>query len=290
MPLTPESKADLLLNPRIAKWVSNYPMRRHEVDMAIQKLSEHEDMNSSAEAIDSICSAADAICNGVRIFVSYKIGRNSAAKNLLKPFSLFGNGRILFDEDDNTKWPFLCELAGLQGRPYKDEIHAAFEKTHWFFLLLPDVSVDRGWVMFEAGFFRGSMQPGDRLICIHHSTIEPAGPLGDFESVEATHDKILSLFRTLLREPGISVPGMNAINPHLTDEALEEHVSNLVKEIQPTPALKRRYYVSYIDVKLDQSRPIKTRDDLLNAEVVSGLHLNDMFGSALIEDKGSRGT
>ena len=51
------------------------------------------------------------------------------------------------------------------------------------------------------------------------------------------------------------MPGMSAINPRLSDEILGEHAAKLVEEIQTTPALKRKYFVSYMDIKLRDIYP-----------------------------------
>ena len=281
MPLTPKMKKELLSQERIARWLDEHTAHRPEILSAIDKISTHHEIDSVEKAHTPVCSAADAICNGIKIFVSYKIGHGRAAKALLEPLSAFGNGRILFD---GKKWPFRCELAGLQGRTYKDDIHLALEETHWFFLLLPDTSIDRSWTMFEAGFFRRSMQFGDRLICIHHSTVKPAGPLEDFGLVVADYDNILSLYKTLLCNPD-PMPGMDAIHPRLTDNHLEAYVNDLTAEIQPTPQLKRRYFISYMDIKLDKNNPIIKRDDLLASEIVAGFNIDHIFGSALVPNQ-----
>ena len=75
---------------------------------------------------------------------------------------------------------------------------------------------------------------------------------------------------------------MDAINGRLSDEHLKPHVANLIEQIQPTPELKRRYYVSFIDIKLDQRRPIQNREDLLSADIVAGNNVDRIFGSALV--------
>ena len=277
MPLTPEMKTDLLSRACINTWLDNNASRRHELLSAIDRLAAFPDMQSIENVCASFRSTASAICNGIKIFVGYKIGRVEAARALLTPFEFYGNGRILFDHDQ--KWPFLCEMAGWQG--YKDVIYAALEDTHWFFLLLPDAVIDRSWTMFEAGFFRHSMQSGDRLICIHHPTVAPWGPLEDFDRVIANHDALINLYQRLLCEPN-AVPGMGAINPRVRDEHLVPHIDKLIEWMQPTPELKRHYYVSYMDIKLDQRHPITTRDDLLSTHVIAGSDIDRIFGSSLV--------
>ena len=89
------------------------------------------------------------------------------------------------------------------------------------------------------------------------------------------------MYRTLLCEPG-AIPGMDAINARLSDDYLKPHVTNLIELIQPTPELKRRYYVSFVDIRLDQRHPIVTRDDLLSADIVAGNNVDRIFGSALV--------
>ena len=140
MPLNTEMKSELLRSDCVMSHLDRPGARRGELMSAVDSLASFPEINSIETAAASFMSTAAALCSGVKIFVSYKIGHGRAARALLEPFSLFGSGRILFD--DTQRWPFLCELAGMQGRPYKDLVHAALEETHWFFLLLPDAAND----------------------------------------------------------------------------------------------------------------------------------------------------
>ncbi len=157
-----------------------------------------------------------------------------------------------------------------------NEIRSTLDQTHWFFLLLPDAIIDRSWTMFEAGFFRRAMRPGDRLFCILHPTITPAGPLEGFERTSADTEKILQLFKSLLCTKG-AVPGMDIINSALTDAHLKTFANNLVEKIRPSYKLVRRFYVNYVDLKLDQDKPIRDKADLLATQATAGLNLDRMF-------------
>lgn len=276
MPLPPEQKSRLSSHECVTYWTDRYPQRATEVLRAVELLSDDTDVNTEEQACAAIASAASAICDGVKIFVSYKLGHGTAAKALLEPIELFGSGRIMVDE--SSEFPFLCERAGMQGTDYKQVIHKALEETHWFFLLLPEESVDRSWTMFEAGFFRRAMHPGDRLICIHHSTIAPAGPLEDFDRVTATPEEIMRLFRRLLYQPG-AVPGMNAINSRLREEDLQPYVDKLAGLIRPRRKVKRRYYATYIDLVLDPYDQITGINDLVAARVIAGFRVDRLFGA-----------
>jgi hypothetical protein len=128
------------------------------------------------------------------------------------------------------------------------------------------------------------MQPEDRLICIFHPSIKPAGPLNEFDRVVAEPDSILKMYRTLLCEPG-AIPGMKPINPNLTDGDLLPHVAALIAQIQPTPKLKRRYYTSYLDLRLHSDKPISSRDSLLESHVIASLNMKGLFGTALLNDQ-----
>jgi hypothetical protein len=63
--------------------------------------------------------------------------------------------------------------------------------AHWFLLLLPDLPDNWGWQLYEAGIFRGSMLPGDRLICLHHPDVQRAPQLEDYQSVPAEQDAVI---------------------------------------------------------------------------------------------------
>ena len=215
MPLNLEMKSELLRPECVMSHLERHGARRSELMSAIDGLASLPEINSIETASASFTSTADAICHGVKIFVSYKIGHGRAARALLEPFSLFGNGRILFD--DSQKWPFLCELAGHAGPPLQG---LGPRGARGDALVLP-AAAGRGHRP-GLGDVRGGVLPAfdaaRRQADLHPPSIRHAGRTARrFRPGDATPEDLLRMYRTLLCEPG-AIPGMDAINARLSDE------------------------------------------------------------------------
>ena len=156
MPLNIEMKSELLRSDCVMSHLERPGARRGELMSAIDSLASFPEINSIKTAAASFMSTAAALCSGVKIFVSYKIGHGRAARALLEPFSLFGSGRILFDDTEMAvpvragrhAGPPLQGLGPRGARGNALVLPAAAGRGH-----------DRSWVMFEAGFFLRRRSP-----------------------------------------------------------------------------------------------------------------------------------
>ena len=254
-----------------------------EIGRLFAQLCEHDRLSFSYQAEKAFKKYADRIIYGIKIFISYKIGFETAARNVIEPFKIYGNGRILVNE----RFPYMCERVPDVGQEYRDKIYAALEQAHWFFLLLPDESLDRSWTLFEAGYFKRAMAIEDRLIGIHHSNVKMAGPLTNLDAVAAEAEKICSFLQKLLHQPN-PIPGMSPINPAVSVEWFHSHSENISRTIQPSRQINRQYRIDYMDIKLESSRPPKDAEELPDAVVIEANGLKDIFGFAGFTNKTDR--
>jgi hypothetical protein len=87
-------------------------------------------------AIRSFDRAADAIKNGIRVFISYKFHDRDSAEKLQFFIREYGQTRLARDRDSQPS-VFLAEQGMEAGKEYPKQIREEIEKAHWFFLLLP---------------------------------------------------------------------------------------------------------------------------------------------------------
>ena len=112
-------------------------------------------------AIKSFERAADAIKNGIRVFISYKFIHHELAKKFRDLIRDYGQRRLARDRDDKP-WVFIAEQGIEAGKDYPKQIQDEIDKAHWFFLLLPDVQFDREWPIYEAGYFQRGMTASEQ--------------------------------------------------------------------------------------------------------------------------------
>src|SRR5271165_3173665 len=101
-------------------------------------------------AIRSFDRAADAIKDGIRVFISYKYRDRIVAAKLKDLIGDYGQSRLARDRD-NKPYVFLGEQGMEVGKDYPKQIREEIEKCHWFFVLLPDIQSNREWRICEAG-------------------------------------------------------------------------------------------------------------------------------------------
>lgn len=252
---------------------SNNHARLAELEALCDELRQHSRVSFAYQAEKAFTKYSDAILNGIKIFVSYKIGFHEAARSIIEPFELYGNGRIVI----NGRFPFMCERVSDTGKEFRQGIYKALEEAHWFFLLLPEQSLDRSWTLFEAGYFKRAMGIEDRLIAIHHSRVEMAGPLTDLDAVRAEQDQISVFLQQLLREPN-AIPGMAPINPSVPVPRFQSHAETIAAAIQPSREIWRQYRIDYLDIRLAGGHAPSNVRELLDAVVIDANGLERIFG------------
>jgi hypothetical protein len=136
-----------------------------------------------------------------------------------------GQSRLARDRQDQP-YVFLAERDVKAGGEYRKQIREEIENAHWFFLLLPDMQFDREWPIWEAGYFQRGMAASERLICVHHKSIDTAAQLEDLESYESSVERLEQLFTELFFERQ-AIPGMKQICFDGFKKNLPQDVKNL---------------------------------------------------------------
>jgi hypothetical protein len=101
--------------------------------------------------------AADAIKNGIRVFISYKFIHADLATTFGDLIIKYGQSRLVKDPDGKPS-VFIARQKLEAGQEYRKQIHEAIDKAHWLFLLLPDAQFNREWPVYEAGYFQRGMK------------------------------------------------------------------------------------------------------------------------------------
>jgi hypothetical protein len=246
-----------------------------ELDRLCAQLCGHNELFLLHQVEQAFKKYSDGILYGIKIFVSYKKGFEKAALQVVEPFKIYGNGRICTQQP----FPYIFERANELGQDYRDKIYDALEQSHWFFLILPDQTLDRSWTLFEAGYFKRAMAIEDRLIGIHHSKVEMAGPLKNLEAVRAEKETICSFLQRLLQEPN-PIPGMSPINRAVSAEKLQSEAESISNAIQPSGEIWRQYRIDYVDIKIKAGRLPGDVEELLDAVVIEAAGLEKIFNFA----------
>jgi hypothetical protein len=161
-------------------------------------------------AIRSFERAADAIKNGIRVFISYKFTHVALAEKFRDLIREYGVTRLGRNRGGQPA-VFMAERDMAGGKEYRTQLRDEIDKAHWFFLLLPDVQFDREWPIWEAGFFQRGMTFSERLICVHHKSVPVSGQLEDLQAYESSPERLEQLFGELFFTKE-AIPGMDQIS------------------------------------------------------------------------------
>ena len=230
-------------------------------------------------AIKSFERAADAIKNGIRVFISYKSIHHTLAEAFCEKIKAYGQSRLAKDQNGEP-WVFIAEQRLQAGKPYQTQIEDEINKAHWFFLLLPDPQFDREWPIWEAGYFQRGMTASERLICVHPKSVATAAQIQNLQAYEGTLDGLQQLFTQLFFEKQ-AIPGMNPITyPGYKQNLLKDmkEISDLFTAIKgaPVPAVPE-FYGRFIEIEHRADVRYDKPEDLLSAKILSMKNLNEAF-------------
>jgi len=234
------------------------------------------DTNLPADrAIDSFDRAADAIKNGIRVFISYKYQHDVLAAKLQFFIREYAHSRLARDKD-NQPYVFLGEQGMEAGREYPEQIRKEIENAHWFLLLLPDVQSGRGWLIWEAGYFQRGMTASERLISIRHKQITGAAELQSLQAYDSSPDGLERLFTQLFFEAQ-AIPGMKQIAFDDKKQTLKRDTEELSRlfpgMLVPMPEVVGRY----IDIKHSLGTIYDKMDDLLATQILEFNRVEEVF-------------
>jgi hypothetical protein len=171
-----------------------------QIDAAAHKIVEqYEGRDAGERIVRGVIKAATAIReNKVQVFVSYKKKYERNTKAIVNALRDKSGSRLEI-------W-YAHDIP--QGNNWMQTLFDRVTQAHWFLLLLPDSDDDWGWQLYDAGIFRGSMLPSDRLICLHHPRVQLPPQIEDYQAVPAEEDAITKFLEDILVRPN-AVPGMD---------------------------------------------------------------------------------
>lgn len=254
-----------------------FPQRQDELENARSRIAAetHLSMRQKTRAFER---AADAITDGIRIFISYKFDDLELATCLKKKLADYCAPRVRLDESNNPDIS-VAELDHKGGDDWRQTIKGNIKRAHWFILLLPEIEVDRDWVVWEAGYFERGMctEAGERLIVMHHPEIKLATQLENYQSVSSSPGKIKQLFDDLFFKPN-AIAGMPRIAlRHKQDDLAEDAKEIADKFYGPRGQDVPVFCLSYVDIKHQDDVAYLSEEDLLKAEVLDGHNLDTIF-------------
>jgi hypothetical protein len=215
--------------------------------------------------VRGVVKTATAIRKKVKVFVSYKKKYEQNAKRIVDALQAWSGARL-------SIW-YAHDIP-----PGDDWMQALFEQVtaaNWFFLLLPDSADDWGWQLYEAGIFRGSMLPGDRLICLHHPNVQRAPQLEDYQAVPAEQDAVFKFLEDILVRPH-AVPGMDPLNNHVQN--LGSLAGEIVSAFDKLATVETVWFGNFVELAVDNARDLTCAEDLNEARIIATQGVDELFG------------
>ena len=162
-------------------------------------VTQYLDRDTPERIIRGVVKTACAIRKKVKVFVSYKKEYEQETKKIVDALQAWSDSRL-------SIW-YAHDIPA--GDDWMQALVDRVTDAHWFFLLLPDSEDNWGWQLYEAGIFRGSMLPGDRLICLHHPDVQRAPQIEDYQAVPAEQGAVIRFLEDILVRPN-AVPGIGS--------------------------------------------------------------------------------
>lgn len=215
--------------------------------------------------VQGVAKAANAIRTRVRVFVSYKEKYEQDTRKLVNALRAWAGPKL-------SIWYAHDILPG------EDWMQALFDQVtaaNWFFLLLPDSADNWGWQLYEAGIFRGSMLPGDRLICLHHPGVQRAPQLEDYQAVPTEQRTVLRFLEDILVKPN-AVPGMDPINPHV--QCLPDLAGQIVSAFNRLSTWETVWFGHFVELAIDNVQELTRAEDLDRARIIASQGVDELFG------------
>jgi hypothetical protein len=266
-----------MLDDRCREHRQRNPRRAEELDRARAQIAQVRGMHDE-DRLAAFDRAADAITDGIRIFISYK-SEDQTLGILFKEMLADYGAKRLHEEASGNPDIFLAAQSIRGGDDWRKEIKACIKRTHWFILLLPDVEIDRDWLVWEAGYFdRGMCQEaGERLICVHHPNAAQASQLQHYQGYTSDAQGIENLLTDLFFTPN-AITGMQPVAPPLKLGNLKRDALELSKAFRaPQQRIEPIYCLKHVDIAHREGATYLTVEELLDAEVLHAHELDDIF-------------
>jgi hypothetical protein len=253
--------------------ISANPSQKEELNAAKQNIAEQN--LTTDDAIKSFERAADAIKNGIRVFISYKFIHHDLAEKFRDSIRAYGQSRLAKDRDDQP-WVFIAEQGVEAGKDYRKQIQEEIEKAHWFFLLLPDVQFGREWAIWEAGYFQRGMTATERLIGVHHKSVTKAAQFEYLQAYDSSPEGLQRLFTQLFFEKQ-AIPGMKQITFDNYKKNLERDTDELSKLFRIVRPVVPDVVGRFIEIEHRDGICYDKIEDLLSAQILNMKNLTEAF-------------
>ncbi len=251
--------------------------QRKEIESASRFIHEERRLVGDA-AEDALRRAADAIVNGIRVFVSHRSEDSELATEFAAQIQRYGADRLARDEK-NEPDVFVAEHDIRGSAKWRSTLETAIRAAHWFILLLPDVDFRRDWPIYEAGYFKRGMAQTEKLICVHHEKVARPHQIEDFQAFQSTPDGISKMFIELFFQPN-AVPGIEKIGIGVKkDEDLPGDAERLSRLFQgPRPSIDYQHCMRFFEIEHQDARDYEPVEDLLEAQISTVHDVDDAFG------------
>jgi hypothetical protein len=246
--------------------------QRKELYAAAQEIAGQDLSHELVEK--AFCRAADAIKNGVNVFISYKSSHEPLAMQFAEVIRFYGQSRLAQTKTHEPSVFFAAQdIKG--GDEWRSKIEKAIAKAHWFILLLPDVAPDRDWLVYEAAYFKRGMSYSERLICVHHKDAVPAPQFENLQAYQSSPEGLQKMLKDLFLTPG-TVPGMRRILNYANDEMIADDARKLSESLQGTRS-RTEYCGKYIEIQHNAGVRYESEEEMLCAQVTKIHGLTDAF-------------
>jgi hypothetical protein len=263
----------MTIDKRLDDLVQRYPQCAEELEQAKRYIIQQDSL-SPHQALLAFNRAADAITDGIKIFISYKSEDEALAKSLSRYIIKYGASRLKMTSDGSRDVFYAAQGIG-PGDDWEDTLDQKLSAAHWLILLLPGGEVERDWRVWEAGYFAAHVcrHAGERLICLHHPSVRSAPQLTRFQSRSGDARGIKKLFDELFFAPNV-IAGMKQIAARELHDDLDGDASSLAREFGG-PAVKPQR--DYLSIARDEEFSSKKVNDILKARVVGCAKMGRVF-------------
>ena len=228
-------------------------------------VTQYLDRDTPERIICGVVKTACAIRKKVKVFVSYKKKYEQETKKIVDALQAWSGSRL-------SIW-YAHDIPA--GDEWMQALVDRISEAHWFFLLLPDSEDNWGWQLYEAGIFRGSMLPGDRLICLHHPDVQLAPQLEDYQAVPAEQDAVVRFLEDIIVRPN-AVPGMDPLNKHV--QKLESLAGEIVGAFDKLSAVETVWFGNFVELAVDNAKELTRAEDLNRARIIATQGVEELFG------------
>ncbi len=248
---------DQLLNdPEIREFIASHQGEPAErVKRAAALLKNKDD---ALRALKKILPALGK--NAISIFFSYKKKDEAAAKEIVDIFR--DNAEKQLKITYMADYPENCV-----GRRWREQIRNDVLGANWFILLIPDLSEDWDWCLFETGLFEAQFTSSDHLICLHHPDTKLPNPIEGYQAVPATVPEVEKFLEWIFQKEN-PIPGMEPIKTRMKQQTIIDIAKKIVDAIRPPIIpLSREIFEPWITIKIENLVGLKSKDDLDQALV-----------------------